>query len=161
MYYYNKGLSLILNWDENINKCIINSRTKKIIADMKEYMFSVLNKQNGKARMPAEDHLSFVKSCEQYILQLKQEGKLIAAQPMHGEKTRVSKNMSGSDAASSPTDELVQVGYYHIRANDLEEAKQIALQNQEFDFVSSAVVDIQEIKTKEVTTGFEYPVPEI
>ena len=51
----------------------------------------------------------------------------------------------------------VQVGYYHILANDLEEAIKIAKNNPEFEFVPSASIEVRPVKTKEVETGFVYP----
>ena len=50
-----------------------------------------------------------------------------------------------------------QVGYYHIRANDIQEAIKIAKNNPEFEYVPSATIEVRPIKTKEVETGFVYP----
>ncbi len=57
------------------------------------------------------------------------------------------------DAAGSE----VIVGYYHILANDLNEAIEIAKQNPEFEYSSTARIEVRPIKIKEVTTGFVYP----
>ena len=56
-----------------------------------------------------------------------------------------------------PTDTEVQVGYYHILANDIDEAISIAKNNPEFEFVPSASIEVRPIKTKESETGFVYP----
>jgi len=37
-------------------------------------------------------------------------------------------------------DKQIQVGYYHILANDIEDAIRIAKSNPEFEFVSSASI---------------------
>jgi hypothetical protein len=51
----------------------------------------------------------------------------------------------------------VQVGYYHIQANSLEDAVEIAKGNPEFEFSTSARIEVRPIKTREKTTGFVYP----
>jgi len=123
---------------------------------MKEFMFYIRNAGDAKAALTADEHLAFVKKCEVYIEKLKAEGKLIAAQPMIREGFVVSKSTTAwNKDAIDPTRE-VQVGYYHIRANDIDEAIEIAKANPEFEYVSSAKIEIHQIKTKE-ETGFEYP----
>jgi hypothetical protein len=51
----------------------------------------------------------------------------------------------------------VIVGYYHVRAKDLDEAVTIAKGNPEFAYTNTARVEVRPIKVKEETTGFEYP----
>jgi hypothetical protein len=51
----------------------------------------------------------------------------------------------------------VQVGYYHIRANDMEDAIEIANANPEFEYVPSATIEVRPIKMKEEKTNFVYP----
>jgi hypothetical protein len=51
----------------------------------------------------------------------------------------------------------VQVGYYHIFANDIDDAINIAKNNPEFEYVPSASIEVRPIKTKESETGFVYP----
>ncbi len=51
----------------------------------------------------------------------------------------------------------VIVGYYHIRAGDIEEAIQIAQRNPEFEFSTTARVEVRPIKMKEESTQFVYP----
>lgn len=124
---------------------------------MKEFMFYIRNAGDAKAALSADEHLAFVKKCEVYIGKLKAEGKLVAAQPIIREGFVVSKSATNwNKAAVDPTKE-VQVGYYHIRANDIEEAIEIAKANPEFEYVPSAKIEIHQIKTKEDETGFVYP----
>jgi hypothetical protein len=49
------------------------------------------------------------------------------------------------------------VGYYHIRAENIDEAVAIAKDNPEFAWVPSASIEIKQVKTKESATGFVYP----
>ena len=92
-----------------------------------------------------------------YIGELKSENKLIAAQPLIREGVIISKTQSGWTEVNIPTDEKVQVGYYHILADNLEEAIRIAKNNPEFAYVPSASIEVRQVKTKEKETGFVYP----
>ena len=123
----------------------------------KEFMFYIRNAGDAKAALTPEEHLAFVKKCEVYIGQLKAQGKLIAAQPIVREGFTIRKNENGwTNAAIDPTKE-VQVGYYHIMANDMEEAIEIAKDNPEFEYVLSASIEVRPIKMKEEKTNFVYP----
>lgn len=123
----------------------------------KEFMLYIRNEGDAKAFLSADEHLKFIKQCEVYIGQLKSENKLVAAQPIVREGFIISKSNSGwAEKSIDPTTE-VQVGYYHIIANDMAEAIEIAKRNPEFAFVSSATIEIRPIKTKEVETNFVYP----
>lgn len=124
---------------------------------MKEFMFYIRNAGDAKKALSADEHLAFVKKCEVYIGKLKSQDRLIAAQPIVREGFVVSK--SGNDwkkVAVNPGNE-VQVGYYHIRANDMDEAIEIAKENPEFEYVPSASIEVRPVKTKEEATNFVYP----
>jgi hypothetical protein len=82
---------------------------------------------------------------------------LIAAQPIVREGVVLKKSESGWVEKDIATDTETQVGYYHIRANDIDEAIKIAKDNPEFAFVPSASIEVRPIKTKEADTGFVYP----
>ena len=49
------------------------------------------------------------------------------------------------------------VGYYHILANDLSDAIAIAKGNPEFEYGTTARIEVRPIKTKEESTGYIYP----
>ncbi len=120
-------------------------------------MLLIRNLGDSKASFTPEIHKEFVSKCEVYIGNLKKEGKLIAAQPL----IREGKTISGSTGAWKETpvngNDLVQVGYYHILANDLEDAVAIAKGNPEFEYTKTATVEVRPIKMKEEVTGFTYP----
>jgi hypothetical protein len=122
-----------------------------------EFMFYIRNAGDAKANLSADQHLNFIRQCEVYIENLKKQGKLIAAQPIVREGCIVSR--SGNEWATVPIDPTkeVQVGYYHIIADDLDDAIAIAKQNPEFAFVPSATIEVRPIKTKEAATNFTYP----
>ena len=74
---------------------------------------------------------------------------------------REGKMISGSKGLWKETtfteSKEVIVGYYHILANDLEDAIEIAKGNPEFEYTSTARIEVRPIKMKEETTGFVYP----
>ena len=120
-------------------------------------MLYIRNAGDAKAALTPDQHLAFIKSCEVYINKLKAADNLIAAQPIVREGFIVAKTASGwTNVAIDPTKE-VQVGYYHIRANSMEEAIAIAKDNPEFEFVPSASIEIRPIKMREEQTNFVYP----
>ncbi|MBV4358377.1 YciI family protein [Pinibacter aurantiacus] len=122
-----------------------------------EFMLYIRNAGDAKAALSADEHLAFIKQCEVYIGELKAKGKLIAAQPIVREGFLIAKN--GNNWVSKPIDpgKEVHVGYYHISANNIDEAIEIAKQNPEFAFVPSATIEVRPIKTKEMETNFVYP----
>jgi hypothetical protein len=124
---------------------------------MKEFMLYIRNAGDAKAALTPEEHLTFVKKCEIYIGQLKSEDKLIAAQPIVREGFIVSKTISGWTSIAVDPSKEVQVGYYHIRATNIDEAIAMAKENPEFEFVPSASIEVRPIKTKEEQTNFVYP----
>jgi hypothetical protein len=124
---------------------------------MKEFMLLIRNKIDHQTEWPPEQHQEFIKKCELYIGNLKKENKLISAQPLIREGKIISgKNGAWKDIPFNETEE-VQVGYYHILATDLDEAISIAKGNPEFEYGSTARIEVRPIKVKETTTGFVYP----
>jgi len=124
---------------------------------MKEFMFLIRNLGDSKSQWSPEIHGEFLKACEAYIGVLETERKLIAAQPLSREGCVI----SGSKVSliESPINEKseIQVGYYHIFAKDLDEAIAIAKRNPEFEYTTTAKIEVRPIKTAEKTTGFVYP----
>ena len=122
-----------------------------------EFMLYIRNAGDAKVILTADGHLEFIKKCEVYINKLKAADKLIAAQPLLREGYIISKTENDwNKTAIDPTKE-VQVGYYHIIANDIEEAIAIAKDNPEFEYVASATIEVRPIKMKEEQTNFVYP----
>lgn len=120
-------------------------------------MFYVRNIGDAKAAMAPDAHLSFVKKCEVYIGKLKSQKMLMAAQPIMREGVVLAKSGDMWTKTGLDTTKNVQVGYYHIRADSLEEAIEIAKANPEFEYIPSASIEIHQIKTKEEQTDFVYP----
>jgi hypothetical protein len=124
---------------------------------MKEFMLLIRNEDDSKTDFSSEKDREFLKACEVYIEGLIKNGNLIKAQPL----IREGKMLAGSNGAwtVSPYSESkeVIVGYYHILANDLDEAVAIAKGNPEFAYTTTARVEVRPIKTKEVSTAYVYP----
>jgi len=100
---------------------------------------------------------SFLKACEVYIERLIKNGNLIKAQPLIREgKMLVGSNGAWTIGPYSESKEVI-VGYYHILANDIEEALAIAKDNPEFAYTTTARVEVRPIKAKEVATAYVYP----
>ncbi len=124
---------------------------------MKEFMFMIRNKINHQDSWSAEHFNKFLKSCEFYIEDIKREGKLISAQPFLKEGKIISGTFHQLNVSPFNESDEVQVGYYHIRAENLEEAVEIAKRNPEFSFSATARIEVRPIKTKEETTNYNYP----
>jgi hypothetical protein len=124
---------------------------------MKEFMLLIRNEKDHQKAWKEDKHKIFLKSCENYIDRLKRGNHLIAAQPL----VREGKIISGKIGAwkESPISETreVQVGYYHIRANDINEAITLAKENPGFELSSTARIEVRPIKMKEEITGLVYP----
>jgi hypothetical protein len=124
---------------------------------MKEFMFYIRNEKDAKNALTPEEHLAFIKKCEVYISKLKRENKLVAAQPIVREGVVIKRSGSGWMERNIASDTEVQVGYYHIMADNMDEAIRTAKDNPEFEYVPSASIEVRPIKTKESETGFVYP----
>ena len=107
--------------------------------------------------MTQGEHLAFIKQCEDYIGQLKAKKRLIAAQPVVRKGCVLRKTETGWTSTPIDTTKETHVGYYHILAENIDEAIEIAKQDPEFSFVRSATIEVRPLKTKEVETSFEYP----
>jgi hypothetical protein len=124
---------------------------------MKEYMLLIRNEIDHQTSWPPEQHQQFLKKCEDYIGDLTKEGKLKSSQPLVREGTIVSG--SRGDWKEGPFNEAreIIVGYYHILAKDLNDAIAIAKRNPEFEYGTTARVEVRPIKMKEESTGYVYP----
>jgi len=124
---------------------------------MKEFMFFIRKQNDSKETLSPGKHREFLKGCENYIGNLKKQGKLISAQPIDRTGKIISKkNGLWKEVPFNETTEVIG-GYYHILAADLNEAIEIAKANPEFEFNENTRIEVRAIKMKEETTGFVYP----
>lgn len=124
---------------------------------MNEFMLLIYNKSDHQKDWSLEIHSQFLKKCEDYILELKKDGKLISAQPLIRDGIIIFGTTKNWTEKPIDKSNLIQVGYYHILADNIEDAINISKRNPEFEFSSTAKIEVRPIKTKEITTGFEYP----
>jgi hypothetical protein len=124
---------------------------------MKEFMLLIRNEGDAKKSLSDEERLAFIKQCETYIIELKSKNKLIAAQPLVREGIVISKEKSNWVEKVISGYKEIQVGYYHILAEDMNDAMSIAKDNPEFEYVPSATIEVRPVKTIEKETAFIYP----
>ena len=124
---------------------------------MKEFMLLIKNDIDHQVTWSAEKHLQFVKECEQYIMKLKNDGRLVAAQPLVKTGMIISRSEEGWNVRPMRPKGEVQVGYYHILANDIDDAISLAEGNPEFSYSAHARIEVRPIQTEEEETGFVYP----
>ena len=124
---------------------------------MNEFMLLIRNEIDHQVAWSPERHQQFLKSCESYIGNLKKDGKLKAAQPLVREGVIISGSKGNWKEIPFKETKEVQVGYYHILAKDMNEAIEIAKGNPEFEFGTTARIEVRPIKAKENTTSFVYP----
>jgi hypothetical protein len=124
---------------------------------MKEFMLLIRNESDSRTAFTPDLHQQFLKACEVYIENMKKNNNLISAQPL----IREGKMISGSpgDWNEGPYNEAkeVIVGYYHILANDLDDAIAIAKGNPEFFYTTSARIEVRPIKMMEEASSYIYP----
>ena len=88
---------------------------------------------------------------------MKKEGKLISAQPLVREGKMVScAHGVWKEVPFNEWKEVI-VGYYHITAKDVNEAIAIAKGNPEFEYGSTARIEVRPVKMKEESTEYVYP----
>jgi hypothetical protein len=124
---------------------------------MREYMLLVFNLADSKDKWPKGVHTEFVRKCESYISLLQKTGNMIAAQPMARQGRILSGKVGDWNVKDCAREGEVQVGYYHLRANSLDDAVELAKGNPEFEYSSTARIEIRPIKSEEADTGFVYP----
>ena len=124
---------------------------------MKEFMFFIRKQSNSRENLSERQHQNFLKSCESYIGSLKREGILISAQPIEWIGYIISvENQKFNTVPFNESKEIIG-GYYHILADNLEEAISLAKKNPEFEYNPDTRIEVRPVKMKEESTGFVYP----
>lgn len=124
---------------------------------MKEFMFFIRKQSNSEQTLPPDQLQQFLKACENYIGDLKQQGKLVSAKPFAWDGKIISgKANSWNETAYNERGEVIG-GYYHILARDIDEAIEIAKANPEFYYNENTRIEVRPLKTMESSTGFVYP----
>ena len=124
---------------------------------MQEFMLLIRNEIDHQPDWSSENYLKFLKERENYITKLKQDGRLIAAQPLVRTGMIVSRMNDDWNIRPMRGKGEVQVGYYHVLAEDMDEAIALAKLNPEFGYGPKARIEVRPIQTEEKETGFVYP----
>jgi hypothetical protein len=122
---------------------------------MNEYMFFIRKK--NEESLPPEKFEQFLNECEVYIENLKSQGVLISAQPVDWDGRIISgKKDKWKESPYNESEEVI-AGYYHLLANDIDEATDIAKTNPEFTYFKNTRIEVRPVKMKEDQSGFVYP----
>ena len=124
---------------------------------MQEFMLLIRNDIDHQSNWSPEKYEQFLRDCESYIVKLKQEGRLIAAQPLVKKGIIISRSDGQWNVRPMRPKGEGQVGYYHVIANDIDEAIEMVKGNPEFDYGAHARVEVRPVQTAEPETGFVYP----
>jgi hypothetical protein len=138
-----------------LNTHFLNPR--RGVSTMKEFMLLIRNEIDHQTSWSEKQHAEFLDKCKDYIGDLTKSGNLKSAQPLIREGKLLSR-LKGSwkDVPFNEAKEVI-VGYYHILAKDMDEAIALAKGNPEFEYGTTARIEVRPIKMKEESTGFKYP----
>jgi hypothetical protein len=124
---------------------------------MREFMLLIHNNADSKLLFTDELEKEFLDACRVYIEKLKKNGNLVSAQPLVREGVMLSGVEGKWEKAPYRESKEVIVGYYHIMADDLDDAITIAKGNPEFAYTTTARIEVRPIKMKEEATEYVYP----
>ena len=124
---------------------------------MNDYVLRILNRGDNQKTWSPERHQEFVKKCEVYISGLQRAGRLRSAQPLAKQGVLLSRSGTAWTVAPLNVGDEIQVGYYHVRAANLQDAVELAKGNPEFEYSTTARVEVRPLKAEEESTGFVYP----
>ena len=112
-------------------------------------MFLVKAKGNPVAELPFKEQQNHVLKVGKFISQLAEDGKLKSAQPfeMSGIILK-SKDGEISETALELKEEQIIAGYYHIEAENMEEALRIAKSDPRFED-SDWSMEVRQVMTQE------------
>lgn len=114
-----------------------------------EFILVIKSTDDVKAFLGEDKLTEYYKRCEAYIGLLQFEGKLIASQPLLREGIRLTK--TNDQWVTLPLDPALEsaITYYHIFAQDMDEAIAIAKRSPEFEYIPAAVMEIRPVKMNE------------
>ncbi|TMU56972.1 YciI family protein [Flagellimonas algicola] len=100
---------------------------------MREFLLLIRSEESPKANLSPEQMQQHIEKVGGYLQRLTEEGKMKSAQPLEMEGTMLSyQNGKIIDGPYNETKEIIS-GYYHLLANDMEEAVAIAKQDPRFE----------------------------
>ena len=116
---------------------------------MKEFMLLIRSEGDCAAKMSPEFHQAHLKKVIRYINHLKDQGRLISAQPLTMTGSMLTGNKGSFKDGPFIESKEVIAGYYLFRAKDLGEAKEIAKAHPLLTDDETARIEVREIKHEE------------
>jgi hypothetical protein len=114
---------------------------------MKDYILFI--RKQVLDSLPKDRHLEYLKSCDEYIAKLTAEGKVASAHQMQNDGVVVSRR-EGAWKKIPYTESIENIdGYFHIQANNLDDAVAIAKLHPEFDFNPKGRIEIRPLMEAE------------
>lgn len=100
---------------------------------MREFLLLIRSEEEPKASLSPEQMQQHIEKIGGYLKRLTEEGRMKSAQPLEMEGTMLSyKNGQIVDGPYNETKEIIS-GYYHLLAENLDEAIAIAKQDPRFE----------------------------
>ena len=124
---------------------------------MKEFMLILHSSEDLMEMLSYTEKKEFLHKVQNYIEHLKNEGKLKNAQPLERQGRVISGIFGAIKDEPLPKNKEIIIGYYHILANDVYEAIDIARHNSEFEYGKTTRIEIRPIKMKEELIDYVYP----
>ena len=120
-------------------------------------MLLIRNEIDHQEAWPSQQSQEFLNKCADYIGSLTKERKLKSSRPLLNEGKMLS-GIKGTwrEGPFAETKEVI-VGYYHLPAEDLNDAVAIAKGNPEFEYGTTARIEVRPVKMKEEDTAYIYP----
>jgi hypothetical protein len=99
--------------------------------------------------LPKDRHLEYLKSCDEFIGKLRADGKVGFAYQMQNDGVVISRR-EGAWKKIPYTESIENIdGYFHIQANNLDDAIAIAKTHPEFDFNPKGRIEIRPLMDME------------
>ena len=124
---------------------------------MQGYVFLIRNEIDHQADWTAERHVQFLKDREAYMAKLKKDGRLVAAHPLVKPGVIISRSNDDWNVRPMRGKGEVLVGYYHVLAENMDEAIGMAKQNPELAYGTHARIEIRPVRTEEGDAGPVHP----
>lgn len=120
---------------------------------MKMFMLLIRNEIDYQADWSPEKHEQFIRDCQAYAMKLKQNGRLISSHPLAMDGTIISRSNNEWNVRPMRPKGEVQVGYFHILAEDMDEAIELAKGSPEFGYGPRARIEVRAVRMSESDAG--------
>jgi hypothetical protein len=112
---------------------------------MREFLLLIYTEGDYCAAMSPEQYEQHLQKVSEYIERLAKEGRLKSAQPLQMDGLLIDGNKGVFKDGPFIESKEVIIGYYHILAKDMNDAKEIAMANPVFED-AKATMEIRPVK---------------